>query len=89
MNNIGSANFKPVVGYLRRSTDRQEQSIDDQRQVIEGYAVNNGYNVIDYYIDDAISGASSEGRASFLRLIHDAKQGDCPFKFVLVYDIKR
>ena len=89
MNNIGSANFNPVVGYLRRSTDRQEQSINDQRQVIEGYAVNNGYNVIDYYIDDAISGASSEGRASFLRLIQDAKQSDCPFKFVLVYDIKR
>jgi len=89
MNNIGSANFKPVVGYLRRSTDRQEQSIEDQRRVIEGYAVSNGYNVLDYYVDDAISGASSEGRASFLRLIQDAKQGDCPFQFVLVYDIKR
>ena len=89
MNNIGSAHFKPAIGYLRRSTDRQEQSIGDQRRVIEGYAANNGYNVFDYYIDDAISGASTEDRASFLRLIQDAKQSDCPFQFVLVYDIKR
>ncbi len=89
MKNTGSATFRSAVGYLRRSTDRQEQSISDQRRVIEGYAVNNGYDVLDYYIDDAISGASSEDRASFLRLIQDAKQSDCPFQFVLVYDIKR
>ena len=89
MSNVGSTHFKPAIGYLRRSTDRQEQSIGDQRRVIEGYAANNGYDVLDYYIDDAISGASSEDRASFLRLIQDAKQRDCPFQFVLVYDIKR
>jgi len=89
MNDIGANGFKPAVGYLRRSTDRQEQSIGDQRRVIEAYAVNSGYDVLDYYVDDAISGASSEDRASFLRLIQDAKQRDCPFQFVLVYDIKR
>jgi len=89
MNNIGSTHFKPAIGYLRRSTDRQEQSIGDQRRVIEAYAVNNGYDLLNYYTDDAISGASSEGRAAFLQLIQDAKQRDCPFQFVLVYDIKR
>jgi len=57
--------------------------------VIEAYAVNNGYDLLNYYTDDAISGASSEGRAAFLQLIQDAKQHDCPFRFILVYDIKR
>jgi DNA invertase Pin-like site-specific DNA recombinase len=90
MNNIRESNgFKPSVGYLRRSTDRQEQSIGDQRKVIEDWAVRNDFDVLDYYVDDAISGASSEGRAAFLKLIQDAKHRDCPFQFVLVYDIKR
>lgn len=51
--------------------------------------MSNGYDVIDCYIYDAISGALSEDRVAFLQLIQDAKQRDCPFQFVLVYDIKR
>jgi len=38
---------------------------------------------------DAISGTTADQRKSFLRLIEDAAASDCPFKFVLVYDIKR
>ena len=78
-----------AVGYLRRSTDRQEQSIGDQRKAIQSYASLNGFELLDFYIDDAISGASSEGRAAFLKLIDDAKRNACPFQFVLVYDVKR
>ena len=76
-----------AVGYLRRSTDRQEQSIGDQRKAIQSYAASNGFELLDFYIDNAISGASSEGRASFLKLIDDAKHEICPFQFVLVYDV--
>ena len=82
-------NHKPAIGYLRRSTDRQEQSINDQQRVIEAYALANGYKILDYYIDDAISGASAENRDAFQKLIADANSKTCIFKFVLVYDIKR
>ena len=46
-----------VVAYLRRSTDRQEQSLDDQRRAIETYAEEEGFEVIQWFVDDAISGA--------------------------------
>jgi len=84
-----STGYKPAVGYLRRSTDRQEQSIGDQKRVIDAWALGNGFNILDYYTDDAISGASADGRAAFQKLMQDAKRNGCPFQFVLVYDIKR
>jgi len=84
-----SLSYQPAVGYLRRSTDRQEQSIGDQRRVIEAYALKQGFDLLNYYTDDAISGATSSERVAFLKLIGDAKRKDCPFKHVLVYDIKR
>lgn len=79
----------PAVAYLRRSTDRQEQSIGDQRKAIDRYALEHGFEILHYYIDDAISGTSVEQRKAFLELIDDAKERECPFKFVLVYDVKR
>jgi len=81
--------YRPAVGYLRRSTDRQEQSIGDQRKAVELYAQEHGFEVLDFYIDDAISGTTSDERKAFLKLIADAGAEQCPFSYVLVYDIKR
>ena len=81
--------YQPAVAYLRRSTDRQEQSIGDQRKAIECHAEEHGFDILDFYVDDAISGTSSEERKAFLKLIEDAETEGCPWRYVLVYDIKR
>ena len=81
--------MKNAAGYLRRSTDRQEQSISDQKGAILKYAAENDFEVIRFYIDDAISGSTTEGRKGFLKMIADVQRDDCPFRFVLVYDVKR
>ena len=81
--------YQPAVAYLRRSTDRQEQSIGDQRKALERHAQEHGFDILDFYVDDAISGTSSEERKAFLKLIEDAGTEGCPWRYVLVYDIKR
>ncbi len=78
-----------AVGYLRRSTDRQEQSIPDQQKAIERYAEEHGFRVLRFYTDDAISGTSTAGRHAFQAMIADAKRKSCQFRVVIVYDVKR
>ena len=79
---------KPAVLYLRRSTDRQEASIVDQRSHLVRYASENGFEIIDEFIDDGISGTTATGRGAFQRLIAEAG-GKCRFRYVLTYDVKR
>lgn len=77
-----------VVGYLRRSTTKQEQSLEGQRGAIESYAATKNYNVDRWYIDDGISGSSGEQRPQFLQLIEDAQRRR-DFSAVIVYDLSR
>ena len=80
---------KVAVGYLRRSTDRQEQSIPDQKKSIERYADENGFELAKFFVDDAISGTSADRRPGFLEMVNEAQQKRRPFSFVIVYDVKR
>jgi DNA invertase Pin-like site-specific DNA recombinase len=80
---------KAAAGYLRRSTDRQEQSLEDQRRAIELYAGREGYNVVEWFVDDAISGTTTEARKAFQAMIETSQKPACPFRYVLVYDVKR
>src|SRR3989454_6697118 len=81
--------LRPAVGYLRRSTNRQEQSIGDQRSAIERYAQEHGFGVLRFYTDDAVAGTTTNGRKAFLQLLKDAESDARDFRTVLVYDIKR
>ena len=75
--------MKRAVAYLRRSTDdKQADSLDIQRHEISTYASEHGYQVLQWYVDDGISGHDVD-RDDFVRMIEDAEQGN-EFDFVLV-----
>lgn len=77
----------PAVAYLRRSTDRQEQSLADQRNEVTRWAREQGYEIIHEYVDDAISGTSADRRPGFQQMIADAQQGR--FRAVIVWNSDR
>lgn len=78
-----------AVGYVRRSTDRQEQSIDDQKNILVKYAEEQGIRLHKFYVDDAISGTYTLKRKAFLQMIEDAEGPSRKFDSIVVYDIKR
>ena len=78
-----------AVGYVRRSTDRQDQSIGDQKRAIERFAAENGLELVRYFVDDAISGTSAARRPAFQEMLVEAQRDERPFSMVVVYDVKR
>jgi len=78
-----------AVGYCRRSTDRQEQSIGDQKRAIERFCAEHELRLLRWYVDDAISGTRATNRPAFQQMIAQAEDGAADFAFVVVYDVKR
>ena len=83
-----NSNEIAAVGYARRSTDLQDRSIPDQQAYVARWAHDNGYEIVRWYIDDAISGTSTRGRDDFSRMVETAENGR-DFETILCYDISR
>lgn len=73
--------------YLRMSSGKQENSIPAQRVELLAYAKKMGYEVVDEYLDEAVSGDDTERRIGFLQMREDARTGQ--FNVVLCWDQDR
>lgn len=68
-----------VGAYIRLSkedegTNKESESITNQRQYIKEYAEKNGMTIYDYYVDDGYTGSNFD-RPNFKRLIKDIELG--------------
>lgn len=80
---------KKVVLYLRLSQedgDDESSSITNQRRLLTEYAIQHGYEVVDEYIDDGVSGYKMD-RPEFNRLKMDIARNKVDF--ILVKDFSR
>ena len=76
--------------YLRLSRDDggdvESNSIGNQRAILQRYANDSGFSIIQEYVDDGISGTTFE-RPSFKRMIEDIEAGK--ISVVLCKDLSR
>ena len=64
-------NMINAIGYVRRSTDRQEESLAQQREQLQAYAASHGMQLVAVYEDDAISGSDFD-RPGLRQLLDNA-----------------
>ena len=78
-----------AVEYVRMSTEHQQYSTENQREVIREYAEHRGMVIVRTYTDAGKSGLRIDGRDALKQLIHDVQTGQADFSVILVYDVSR
>src|SRR5947199_7543332 len=71
------------------STEHQQYSTENQRDVIKQYAERRGMVIVRTYTDSGKSGLRLDGRDALKQLIHDVENGQADFSAILVYDVSR
>lgn len=91
MNYLANKTYKKAAAYLRLSIEDANKhlesiSITNQRAFIKDYALKNGIEICEFYVDDGYSGSDFD-RPGFKRLINDIENGliDC----VITKDMSR
>jgi len=79
--------MKPAVGYIRMSSDQQQDSPARQRKDIEALARRLGYRIVCWYEDHGLTGTESSKRKGFQKLLAEAKSGS--FSAVLLSEQSR
>ena len=78
-----------IAAYCRVSTKSEEQleSLQNQKDFFREYSERNGFELIEVYTDEGISGTSLNKREGFKRLLSDARKGQ--FDTLVVKDVSR
>lgn len=78
-----------IAAYCRVSTEKESQldSLQNQKVFFKEYAEKNGYELVNIYADEGVSGRQMKKRSAFLRMLNDAEKGY--FQTVVVKDISR
>jgi len=71
------------------STEHQQYSTENQRDVIREYAARRGMVIVRTYEDAGKSGLRLDGRDALKQLIHEVEAGVADFSAILVYDVSR
>jgi len=79
----------PVAQYLRMSTEDQQYSIVNQRDQIQKYAREHGFDIVKTYEDPGKSGVVLKYRRGLSALLQDVVGREATFKAILVYDVSR
>lgn len=82
--------MRNAVIYARYSSDKQtEDSIEAQVRACKDYAAAKGYNIVDIYADEAISGKGSKtaARAKYQKMLRDCGKG--MFDTILIHKYDR
>jgi len=75
--------------YVRMSTEHQQYSTSNQRDVIIAYAISRGLEIVKEYSDGGKSGLNIEGREALAQMIRDVEEGKSDYSKILVYDVSR
>lgn len=78
-----------AVGYCRFSSDNQADgfSIEAQKNAIIEFCKKEGHDLLRFYVDEAKTGTTTEGRTSFLEMLDDSKKKQ--FEVVIVHKLDR
>src|SRR5690242_8922543 len=77
--------------FYRRSTDKQELSIEDQRKEVRSFAESRGWQIVREFQPQLGygSGLTIDRDPAFLEMVRIAEQESHTVKYLLVYDVSR
>jgi len=58
-----------VIGYIRVYTDKQDNSVETQKDILRSYSKIHGIKIDDYFIDFGISGKETTKRQKYNELM--------------------